>query len=391
MKDQRLERSRIAELDGLRGVAILLVMIFHMAILESQSAVDSAFLAVAGSGWVGVELFFALSGFLITAILLDTRTQPSYFRSFWMRRVLRIFPLYYAVLTIALVVLPLFPHPKIENFSRIHGDEIWYWLYLSNYSIAAAGAFRHGILDISWSLAIEEQFYLIWPFVVLLVDRRTLAKICVGAAAASLIMRCWLLAEGINPVALYVLTPVRLEALAMGALAAVLVRSDFSRVRLAQLARTSLILSSALLCVLAAVSGGVRWDDPLVQTIGYTLIAIAFGALVLRVVTTGGGDSTNAWLRSGVLRTFGKYSYAMYLFHLPIRAAVRDLFYGSDQFLTLFGSRLPGQLIFMIISVGITLILAWLSWHAYERYFLRLKYYFPYRRREPIPAALDTS
>ena len=112
------------------------------------------------------------SGLLITGILVDSKGGAGYFWNFYAHRTLRIFPLYYAVVFLSLVVIPnlppgLVPSGKLANFGRIDGDELWYWLYLSNFSIARAGEWRHGILGISWSLAIEEQFYLEWPLVVL--------------------------------------------------------------------------------------------------------------------------------------------------------------------------------------------------------------------------------
>src|SRR5207253_1837549 len=117
-----------------------------------------------------------------------------------------IFPLYYAILVFALLVLPHFHHAKAANFARIHGEEIWYWVYLQNFVIGEHG-FRHGILDVTWSLAIEEQFYLLWPLIVLWLSPRRLMQTCIGLMAASLVLRVWLMNQGaVPPVALYVMT-----------------------------------------------------------------------------------------------------------------------------------------------------------------------------------------
>src|SRR5581483_6988074 len=174
--------THMAALDGLRGVAILAVMLFHQSLVVGDSALDRAVAFWTYSGWDGVDLFFVLSGFLITGILFDSRSSPGsrYFRTFYSRRVLRILPLYYGVALFTLVILAHIPNYKSANLARISGAEVWYWVYLQNWSIGAAGLFRNGILDVTWSLAIEEQFYLVWPIAVLLLSRRALMKLCVG-------------------------------------------------------------------------------------------------------------------------------------------------------------------------------------------------------------------
>src|SRR5437870_557283 len=165
---------RVRALDGLRGIAILMVMLYHQTVMVGSTGIDRFVGFWTLSGWIGVDLFFVLSGFLITGILSDSKGATGYFRNFYARRVLRIFPLYYGVVAFSLLILPYIPHWKLENLARIKGDELWYWTYLSNFSIAAHAAFRHGILDVSWSLSIEEQFYLMWPLLVLLLSRRSL-------------------------------------------------------------------------------------------------------------------------------------------------------------------------------------------------------------------------
>ena len=145
-------------------------MISHMTLFEPTGDLQSWAFAVANAGWIGVDLFFVLSGYLISGILLDAKCEPGYIGKFWARRALRILPLYYAVVAFSLIILPNIAHPYAALFGRISGDEWSYWLLLSNFSIAQVGMFRHGILDVSWSLAIEEQFYIVWPLIVLLLS-----------------------------------------------------------------------------------------------------------------------------------------------------------------------------------------------------------------------------
>ena len=150
----------IPALDGLRGIAILLVLIHHLTIYRPEGGLDSWIAAVPLFGWCGVNLFFVLSGFLITGILLDTRDSPVFYRSFFARRVLRIFPLYYGVLFLGFVLAPLLL-PMPDAYGR---HQLWLWTYLANFAMPfgkGEPAFSH-----FWSLCVEEQFYLVWPFLV---------------------------------------------------------------------------------------------------------------------------------------------------------------------------------------------------------------------------------
>ncbi|MBX3389453.1 MAG: acyltransferase [Phycisphaeraceae bacterium] len=399
-------RKHLPLLDGVRGAAILLVMIFHMSLLSSERGIDGVARTLFSSGWCGVDLFFVLSGFLITGILYDTREDAKYFKTFYIRRALRIFPLYYAVVFFSLIVLPAaaahLPHAaqaKLDRFGRIEGDEWMYWAYLSNFAIAKAGQFRHGILDISWSLAIEEQFYLVWPTVVFFFSRTVLIRICMGAIVFSLAFRCWLLYTGVNPIALHVLTPSRLDALAVGAFIALVVRQAGGLERLAAAARVVIPVVGLLL-----IGDGVfrYWTHsgrigeeglfsanlPEIQAAGLTVLAVFFGAILVRAVAASQREIADPGARrsrlvrvfeSRVLRSFGKYSYAMYLFHLPLRALVRDLILKQKQLPMIADSQLPAQLAFTVACIGITYAAAWLSWNLYEKHWLGLKRFFEYR------------
>src|SRR4051794_17305081 len=165
----------IPALDGLRGVAILLVLVFHFS--ESHSAMSGWFQKlhrIAASGWVGVDLFFVLSGFLITSILFEAKRSSGYFRNFYMRRVLRIFPLYYGVLVVAFLLIPLVHPYQNPRYQTIAAHQGYLWAYLQNYvTWIDWKGFTH-----FWSLAVEEQFYLVWPTVVFCLNRKSLMWVC---------------------------------------------------------------------------------------------------------------------------------------------------------------------------------------------------------------------
>ena len=169
----------LSGLDGLRGLAIALVLVHSLTMfVHPVSAGGQLYHAALAFGWSGVQLFFVLSGFLITGILLDTRPTPHYFRNFYIRRALRIFPLYYVTLAVAFIVLPALDRmPQV--YAGDYPHQAFLWLYLSNWRHDIGGGFSH-----YWSLALEEQFYLVWPLVVFFCSRPTLLKICIGLSVA---------------------------------------------------------------------------------------------------------------------------------------------------------------------------------------------------------------
>ncbi|MBL0927132.1 MAG: acyltransferase [Phycisphaerales bacterium] len=418
-------------LDGVRGLAILLVMVYHQTVMNPAAEtapaavrwLDAAWLNVMHAGWCGVDLFFVLSGFLITGILFDAKGTRRYFVNFYARRTVRIFPLYYAVVFVSLVLLPLavklaggagpLVAEKMEKFARLEGSATWYWLYLSNFSIAAAGQFRHAILDISWSLAIEEQFYIVWPTVVYLFSRSALVRICLGLVGFALLFRVagvlwwdqWAAWAGWNarPIALYVLTPARIDGLALGALVALVLRADGGLETLRRWARPMTLAGGAGFAGSIAADhlagwhytrDGYTWTDSFagsaMQTVGYTFAGMMFAGLLAAALTAAPGRSRR-WIArlfdTWFLKMLGKYSYALYLFHMPLRAAIRDVAFGPAaaagarlpfvKFPRVLGSELPAQMVFYALASAAAIVLAWLSWHLFEKHFLKLKRYFP--------------
>lgn len=381
-------RAHIAALDGLRGLAILSVMIFHQTVMDRATPFDGWYYRLTSELSGGVDLFFVLSGFLITGILFDGKGSANYFRNFFARRALRIFPLYYAVLFASLVVLPAFAHAKLSKWGDLSGpQQLWYWLYLSNWRIGWVG-FNHGILDISWSLAIEEQFYLAWPFVVALTGRKTLIKTCLALIVAAFAFR--LLAAGACVMGEKTFTTSRMDTLAIGALIALLARGPGGIAALVPAARWIGAGSFATLVASRAAMGqGGPGADHVLHGLGYLATALVCGALLVLVVAAKPGSILARGLTGRALVAFGTYSYALYLFHYPIMALIRDLAFRPERFPTLLGSPLPGQLMFYAIATAPALVAAWLSWNLFEKHFLKLKRYFTAARpaRGRLPAA----
>lgn len=379
-------RGRIPALDGLRGVAILTVMVYHQTTvmfnsgLYSQGRIGRFIDFWLHGGWAGVDLFFVLSGFLITGILYDAKGSTGYFRNFYARRILRIFPLYYVFLVVSLVILPQF-HPTVT--AGIAADQIWYWAYLSNVAVGLRSAVN-SYVDISWSLAIEEQFYLLWPLLVAVLGRRQLMLACGLLIGVSIVWRTALLAAGASGLTVYVLTPGRLDGLAVGAFIAVALRDAGGAERLRRWARPVAAGSALLVVALAAWSGGLDaiWNDGFgvrrsaLQILGFTAIAVLGGSLLVLAIDSASAGLYVRLLESRLLTSFGRYSYALYLFHWPIAIFAAENLFRPDQSLGSLGFTGPGQVVFRVLTTVIPFAAAWLSWHLYEKHFLALKRHF---------------
>jgi len=364
-------------LDGVRGIAILLVLLHHFTIFTPITATDRALQFTALLGWSGVDLFFVLSGFLITGILIDARSSPRYFASFYMRRVLRIFPLYYLIVAICFLLLPHSPRSEALLVGATELPAWPYWTYLVNFAVADRGAFTHGVLDVAWSLAIEEQFYLLWPAVVFLCPPRLLGWWCGMIIVAAPLARSMALAGGGEAIDVYVLPHLRADALATGALLAWLMRRDLLPRSVGAGAVAAVIgLSIAVGCAIAAASPW--WWEPPMQRIGYSAWALAGAGLVIVSVAPGSAGWWQRTLSWSWLRAFGKYSYAIYLLHLPMSRVVQEFAISRTEFPVLLGALWPAQLGFYMLATAPTFALAWLSWRLFEAPILRLKARFPY-------------
>src|SRR5581483_10365332 len=273
----------IPALDGIRGLAIVIVMLHHFQPLIPAS--NSAITIVKGFfsfGWMGVDLFFVLSGFLISGILLDTRESGNYFKAFYARRILRIFPLYYTVLTLVLVRAS-FIHPR-PNSVPVVADEKLYYLYLVNWLTLWNGPWRANFLGHFWSLAVEEQFYLLWPLCVWLFVRRKLTRLAVIVSMLSLAVRvAWVAYAGPGQ-AIVMATVTRMDSLLCGALSAIVFRDvNVLRVLRKYLPWTALtsLLCFAILGAWFRATHGLGGELRFVETIGYSLLAFGFATLVL--------------------------------------------------------------------------------------------------------------
>ena len=386
-------RKHYPALDGLRALAIIGVIGLHFggAISHSQ-AVAGGPLALAlfklfHHGAWGVDLFFVLSGYLITGILLQSRGQEHYFRNFYARRTLRIFPLYYGVLLAVLVGVPLALGHVPEMLAAAYRHQAWLWTYTSNFEVARKGLVL-GDFGHFWTLAIEEQFYLVWPLVIMLVPVKRMFAAIASLVVVINIGRILFFALSAHaasaPVYEYVynLTPFRADTLLAGAALAVWQ----SRGSLPQFRRAFILcfwatLPAVLLCYLGASRG---WPDvPALLMVHVTASPLLIGSFMGIMLTSGPEGMLNRLFSVHALRAIGKYSYAMYVFHL-IYLPIQVRYLPFSLFAGLLHSALLGLPAYYASAVGVAFCLALCSYHLYEKHFLKLKKYFPERVAGPI-------
>ena len=339
--------KKIPQLDAVRGLAILLVMFHNTTDKYSELHLQRVF----ASGWMGVDLFFVLSGFLITGILLDSRQSDGYFRNFYARRALRIWPLYYSILFTMFVLVPLLQPPLSLAIFSARSSPWWaYPLFLQNFLVAIPHL-ATGPLGVSWSLAIEEQFYLFWPWIVRYCGYRQLRGPIIAVICLSPALRFYLTLQHAN---IYSNFFCRLDGLMAGAFLALLVRSrGFQPQRWVRPAWVSLLLAVPL--ALATDALQMRW---LVHSL---VVAAAFSLVYLALFSQVG------WFQRLMMNRFlvytGTISFALYLTHKLVFDALASFLAGRPA---------------LIFTAGFasSYSLAILSWSLLERPFLRLKRFF---------------
>jgi peptidoglycan/LPS O-acetylase OafA/YrhL len=379
---QRAVRERLPALDGLRGLAVI-VVVWHNAALTGpgfgSGATAGLLSLVSNMGWMGVQLFFVLSGFLITGILLDEKDTPHQFRNFYTRRALRIFPLYYAVLIVAFIVLPALGSAPTWNITN-PSLEVWYWTYLSNWVVSIKGGGAG--LSHFWSLGVEEQFYLLWPLAVIGLRRRVLAGLCLALIVSAPLARGLLVHYdfGVAKWAAYEFTFARWDALGMGALLAVTVRhrpwlerAIASAPQLTYCALGYMALYLVMNHNFAAVEHGVA-------AVNQSVAALLFAILLFNgIFPAGAGQSRwQSLLHRPALRNVGQYSYAIYVFHFPIIVSCAPLW---EKYFTKFHQLHPtlDTIARVLAAFATSYLLSRCSWYVLERHFLRLKGLFQSR------------
>jgi len=398
--------KRIPELDGLRGLAILLVVFYHY--FESSPLLPG-FIASAGRlSWSGVDLFFVLSGFLIGGILLDARESPNYFKAFYVRRAYRILPIYAVTLAAFWLITSL---SQVENSNNASLQ----WLFSRPFPLYSYASFTQNIfmsyhgtlgpawLGATWSLAVEEQFYLTLPFIIRYVKGRLPHLLCIVILFAPVFRTLLRLFMAHGEVGTFVLMPSRADALMLGVAAALFVRTGNGLQALVTKKRLLYLVQVVLLCgmvwmslkssavpdaqtaqvegLASSASGYTPMTSSQTLTLylrtalaslNYTWIALFYLCLLLIAITQRQSVLARA-LRNPALMSLGLIAYGVYLFHQPVLGLCYAFTRGTVPAITDFAT-----LIITFCSLVLTLGLAKLSWTYFERRLVGLGHRYRY-------------
>ncbi len=373
--------KHIGALDGVRGLAILLVLIFHLLWSNSEtgSRLGNFVVGLRGAGWVGVDLFYSLSGFLITGILFDSLNGRHYFRNFYVRRALRIVPLYYAVITTLLILV--YFHLHTTGLGRPYALLVFYLNNTPLWWHTTGGQPLIYLTDHLWSLAVEEQFYLVWPFVIFAIrDRKKLLWIALLLALMAPVSRILMLSHGADLNATYKMTICRADSLLGGAWLALVIRGN-ARQLVLKYAPHFFWFGLCACGLIAWKTSNFDFEmNRTVNLVGYSFVAIASTSWIAMALKPGGAV---AWTMSfRWLRFLGKYSYGIYVLHMPVVAA--KLLVPTLQ------QHIHAKPLFHLatsaVVMAITIPLAMLSYKFYEQPFLSLKRFFNYTKEQSIKA-----
>ncbi|MDR2236766.1 MAG: acyltransferase [Chryseobacterium sp.] len=338
------------ELDGVRAIAVIMVMFFHFfQDIEASGPVIKLTLF----GKTGVSLFFVLSGFLITRILLNSKEKNSYFKSFYMRRILRIFPLYYFFLLIYYFIFPLVSDWHAASFH----EQIWYWTFIQNFAITfnwkSFGPLYY------WSLAVEEHFYLFWPFIIYYCPVKKIKWVVLFLCFISFLTRVILIYNHIEE---SLLTFARFDELALGSFLAIMERENKL---ISNHSKKFLFAFFALLLPLFYLSFKNGSYSLLDNSLRHLVLGLVYASFVAFIVSVSSDNRLKQLLKTPFFSFTGKISYGLYVYHPTCFLIIH--YYLKDSNL----------IISFILSFGLAYVISALSYHFFEKRFLKLKSKFP--------------
>jgi peptidoglycan/LPS O-acetylase OafA/YrhL len=390
------DRGRLVALDGVRGLAIAMVVLFHITNGASSNRITKAITRVTGAGWLGVELFFALSAFLITTQLAK-RPAPGAYAN---RRVRRIVPMYAVVLVLFLVIAPLITaglrHADVHNaFAHtipqtdgVSGVQWTFVLFAQNGAMFMRNAFLHPSLGVTWSLAVEVQFYVAW-FFLMRRDEQFVKRVAIVAIVAGPLWRALMALSGADVARIYVGPLSHLDLFGWGTLLAFWYRRG-TEVRWLR-SRTTIVAAASALggwLLLADRPLGQTGMQPGQLSIGITIAAVLIAACVHRVLTHGGTlGQVLAWRP---LTGLGLISYSLYLLHTSVELVFRRVVMPETSLGTFVRHHdLVGQLALFVLIGGAAVVLSIVTYRLIEAPFLRQPQRVRRAAQPPRPVAAE--
>jgi len=381
--------KRVAELDGLRGIAISLVLLWHYLggplNLELTSHRAFTLLELGGSG---VDLFFVLSGFLLGGILIDNKDSINMFRVFYIRRCCRIFPLYYLWILIFVVIVYCikevayeFPYILLFDIKFNHTISLTHYLtFTQNFIMALNHDWASQWFGMTWSLAVEEQFYLVLPLIIYFTSARILPFLLLFLIVLAPVLRTFLFYQLSPANGIYwgfFLMPCRCDSLLLGVLCALALRNngfkDFVHRKILAVYAMVMILFGMIYSIgfngLSGFTAEMTWY-------GYSLLALFYSCVLIIAVTEKRGLIT-AIVRNQWLGKLGVISYGVYIFHQGVQFLVHAWFFHDEPQITGIPTALAS-----IFALFLTFLLAWVSWTYFEKPIVNFGHDLVYKKRQ---------
>lgn len=357
------KNSYYPQLNALRGLSIIFILLYHLF----------PYIPLFKFGWLGVDMFFVLSGFLITNILLNNQNAKPNLKNFFIRRALRIFPLYYIFL-ITFFLIGSFAF-KQQNEASIFGyyyeNQFWFWTFTQNLLFIIDGIPSMPYLTHLWSLAIEEQFYIFWGISVFIVsDRLQLIKLISSLIIIVILIRCYFYSE-FDLAKYYFNTITRIDSLLIGTLLSVLISSG-QKINTLFL-KCIAIITTIFFTLSIILYGNVYLESALSATLGYTIFALFIAALIYWMINCK-NIFISAFSNNSFLNFSGKISYGLYIFHLPVYLTVITKL--TELFKSVISTTIAINLLLSCITLVVSYFLSTISYHCLEAPFLKFKKYF---------------
>lgn len=391
-------------LDGFRGLALIMVIMTHSTAYPAgggfpeYTIFHGIWSNIQSFLWFGLEMFFVLSGFLVTGILINTRNHAHYYKNYYFRRILRVFPLYWVMLILGLVIVPNLPYiqdlPYLYYNDKGHPtwkDAMFYIFFMANFK-----EYQHHtiMLFVTWSLSIEEHYYMVWPHVVKFLKKANVLRVCFWLIVTGLCFRIYFVSVTDNPMVPYMWTMCRWDALAMGSALGMIWHSPGGAEKIDYVVRkyfpllTGILIGYVLIMRFGIYSGEnykVEYLQltPIGQTIGFSIVDSWCCLLMAYIHLQKSGTLVQRFFETKILTGAGKYSYAVYLVHIPVLESVKYFFFRPYGYFQAGGKNFGvwEQLLFFALVWLFSMILAIGSWKFIEGPALSLKKYFSYSKK----------